>query len=99
AHGEAPLERVEETSAARARVLRKHADDEPRRHHAFAHAGVGASNAPVDEQADRTYARYMAELRLATAERVPFVDLEPVHRGLKARILADWGELIDTGAF
>jgi dTDP-4-amino-4,6-dideoxygalactose transaminase len=60
---------------------------------------VGASNAPVDEQADRTYARYMAELRLATAERVPFVDLEPVHRGLKTRILADWGELIDTGAF
>jgi len=61
--------------------------------------GAGASNAPVDEQADRTYARYMAELRLATTERVPFLDLEPVHRGLKARILADWGELIDTGAF
>jgi len=41
----------------------------------------------------------MAEARLATTERVPFVDLEPMHGGLKARILADWSGLIDTGAF
>jgi len=33
------------------------------------------------------------------SRRVPFLDLAPVHGGLKAQLLADIADLIDTGAF
>jgi dTDP-4-amino-4,6-dideoxygalactose transaminase len=38
-----------------------------------------------------------ADLRALT--RVPFLDLSPVHAGLKSEVLADIAELIDSGAF
>jgi dTDP-3-amino-3,4,6-trideoxy-alpha-D-glucose transaminase len=42
----------------------------------------------------------MTEQRLLRGgTRVPFLDLEHVHEGLKARILADVSDLIDAGAF
>jgi dTDP-4-amino-4,6-dideoxygalactose transaminase len=40
------------------------------------------------------------ELKLSPAvTHVPFIDLAPIHLGLKERILADVGELIDSSAF
>jgi dTDP-4-amino-4,6-dideoxygalactose transaminase len=41
----------------------------------------------------------MAKAPPAVTEGVPFVDLEPMHRGLKQAILADWDALVDSGAF
>jgi dTDP-4-amino-4,6-dideoxygalactose transaminase len=39
------------------------------------------------------------ERQLRVHTPVPFLDLAPVHEGLKARILADLSDLIDSGAF
>ncbi len=39
------------------------------------------------------------ERQLLARGPVPFLDLAPMHEGLKARILADLSDLIDTGAF
>lgn len=41
----------------------------------------------------------MSASTVAAARTVPFLDLAPVHAGLKAQILADVAELIDSGAF
>src|SRR5438552_19128837 len=38
-------------------------------------------------------------VRAVPLARVPFLDLGPVHAGLKAQLLGDLADLIDSGAF
>jgi dTDP-4-amino-4,6-dideoxygalactose transaminase len=54
----------------------------------------------LDAEAGRIYAQLMPQERLLRAQpRVPLVDLRTVHDGLKAAILADFSDLIDSNAF
>jgi dTDP-4-amino-4,6-dideoxygalactose transaminase len=45
------------------------------------------------------YALWVARIDLPQALAVPFVDLAPQHASLRAELLAEIGELIDSGAF
>jgi len=54
----------------------------------------------LDGEAGRTYAQAMRQERLLRAlAPVPLVDLRTVHDGLKAGILADLSDLIDSNSF